>query len=217
MLAAAFVVLALVGQAGADALVADASGADTNRAIGRAASSYLTGLKTFAAAALWNRTDPVFHNYYADVTLEDQLYLLTTIATVQALDPHAVQSYYIGSWILAKNDRLDEGLAMAERGVEANPRAGILLVGLAQMRYLYTDDLEGAVEMASSALRDDTEWTDPMEEANSYLILASILRAGGRDDLAAHAEELLIRVEEEHGEELGFEDHDHDDDGVQDH
>lgn len=216
-LAAACLVVGLLGQAGADALVADASGVATNRAIGRAASSYLSGLKTFAAAALWNRMEPVFHNYYGGVALEDQRYMLTTIAAVQALDPHAVQSFYIGSWVLAQNDRLEEGIAMAERGVEANPRAGILRVGLAQMRMLMKDDLDGAVEMAERALADDTLWTDPIEQANAYLAMRAIFESAGRHDLAASADELLLRVEADHGDELDFENHDHDGDGEQDH
>lgn len=210
-------VLALGGQALADSLVPEASGADTGKAVGRAASSYLTGLRTYAAAALWNRIDPLMHNYYSGVSLNDQRYMLTTISAVQALDPHMVQSYYVGSWILARNDRLEEGLDMAERGIEANPRAGILLVGLAQMRMVLADDVSGALEIAQNALADDTQWTDPTEQVDALLIVKAMSDTAGREDIAAQAEQIVLAVEAEHWDELGLEDHDHDGDGEQDH
>lgn len=216
-LVAVCLALALVGQAAADALVADTSSVTTNRAIGRAASSYLTGLKTFAAAALWNRTDPVLHNYYANVPLDDQLYMLTTIAAVQALDPHAVQSYYIGSWILARNDRVDDGVAMARRGVEANPDAGVLWTGYAQMLLLYAEDPQGAVRAGERALDDSMQWTDPVEQVNAYAALTGVFKMGGRPDLEARARDRIVELEHEAGEALGAEDHDHDGDGVADH
>lgn len=216
-LVAVCLVMALGGQAGADALVGGASGVDTNRAIGRAASSYLTGLKTFAAAALWNRTDPLLHNYYESVPLDEQLYMLTTIAAVQALDPHAVQTYYVGAWILARNERIGDGLAMARRGVEANPDAGVLWAGYAQMLLLYSDDIREAVSAGEMALDDRMQWTDPVEQANSYAALMGVFRASGRTDLEAKARAKIVDVERVAGEALGAEDHDHDGDGVPDH
>ena len=215
--AAVCLVLALGGQAVADAQVTDASGADTNRAVGRAASAYLGGLKTFAAAVLWNRIDPVFHEYYHDIPLEEQRYMLSTIAAVTALDPHLVQPYYVGSWILVTNDRLTEGAAMAERGVERNPTSGILIMNLAQLRMLYLDDVDGAAVIAERALSPDVWWTDVVEQHNAYPILGSIFRAAGRDDLDAVVQAELIRIDEEAGDLLDDHDHDHDHDGVPDH
>jgi len=187
-------VLALGGQALADSLVPDASGAATNRAVGKAASSYLTGIKTFAAAVLWNRIDTLLDNYYSGVSLEDQRYMLTTIAVVQELDPTAVQSYYVGSWLLANNDRLDEGLAMGERGIEANPTAGVLRVSLAQLLQLNTNDMDRAVELAESALSDDMVWENGSQQATGYLIARAVFTAAGRDDLAATAQEMADAV-----------------------
>ena len=210
-------VLALAGQAMADSLVPEASGVETGRAVGRAASSYLSGIRTFAAAVLWNRVDPVFHGYYHDLPLGEQRFVLSTIAIVQALDPRMVQSYYIGPWILKDNDRLEDAIAMSERGVEANPSAGILLMNLAQLRMLYQDDLPGAVEVAERALAPDVEWTDLVEQHNAYPILGAIFRAAGRDDLDAIVQAELIRLDAEAGDLLDEEDHDHDHDGVPDH
>lgn len=216
-LSAAFLVLALAGQAGADALAVAPSGADTNRAVGRAASSYLTGLKTVLASALWNRADPIMHRYYDEQPLASQRYLVTSIDIVQRLDPHLVQSYYAGAWILIQNDRVAEGIAMSERGVEANPESGILYVNLAQLRQLYENDDEGAVEIGKKVLEREMEWTDAVEQHNAYSALAAIFRTAGRSDLATIAYAELERLDELVGDALPAEAHDHDGDGHPDH
>ncbi|MBN1193135.1 MAG: hypothetical protein JXA36_05550 [Coriobacteriia bacterium] len=209
--------LALCGQAMADGLVPDASGVDTNRAVGRAASSYLTGIKTYAAAALWNRIHPVFHNYYGGEVLSEHRYMLTTIAAVQALDPHLIFSYSVGAWILAKNDRVDEAMDMARRGVAENPDSGLLLMNLAQLSMLFDDDLPGAAEVAEVGIGDDIVWTDLVEKHDSYSIFGAIFRAAGRDDLDAIVQEELERIDEEAGALIAPDGHDHDHDGVPDH
>lgn len=215
-LVAAFLVLSLAGQAGADALVDDASGIQTNRAVGRAASSYLTGFKTMLAAALWNRADPIMHRYY-EADLSSQGYLVTSISVVQTLDPHLVHSYYSGSWILIRRDRVEEGLEMAERGVEANPDAGILWVNLAQLVQLYRNDNEAAVEAGMQVLEREMEWTDLVEKHNAYAILAAVFRQAGRSDLDARVQEEFVRMDAEVGDAIPEEGHDHDGDGVPDH
>ena len=211
--------LVLGGQAVADSAVAGTAETNQQVVIGQAASSYLTGLRTFAAAILWNRLDVLSHSYYRDASLTEQRYILSTVAVVQALDPRAVQSYYIGSWILVRNDRVADGLAMAERGVEDNPTSGILRVNLAQLRILYQDDIAGAVDLARSVLElgDDAQWADPVEEHNGLSIMGAIFRAGGREDLDAQVQAILAHVDEEAGDALDDVDHDHDGDGVPDH
>jgi tetratricopeptide (TPR) repeat protein len=210
-------VLALGGQAAADAVVADASGADTGRAVGRAASSYVTGLRTYAAALLWLRIDPLMHGYYSEVALQDMRFMLSTISAVEALDPHFIQSYYVGAWILAQNDRVDDAVAMAGRGVSENPDSGLLRVNLAQILMLHAEDLPAALEQAEQALEPATVWTDDHEKHSGYPILGAIFRAAGRDDLDAIVQEEIVRLDEALGDELEPEDHDHDGDGVPDH
>lgn len=210
-------VLALGGQALADSLVPEASGEATSQAVGQAASSYLTGIRRYAAAALWNRLDPLLHKYYVGVNLSDQRYMLSTIAAVQALDSSAVLSYDVGSWILVQNGRVDEGLAMARRGVENNPNAGLLRVDLAQLLELYGNDPEGAVEEGLVVLERDMEWTDLTEEHNAFGILGAIFRQAGRADLDARVQAELVRLDAEAGDEIPAEDHDHNQDGVPDH
>lgn len=209
------------GQALTDASAAELGRADTGELIGGTTSSYLTGLKRFAAAALWNRMDPVFHNYYPGMALDDQLYMLPTIAMVQALDPQLVQPFYIGSWMLIRNDRLEEGVAMAERGALENPDAGILYVNLAQLQMLYADDLPAAVDTGTQVLEREMWWSDFEEKYNAYPILRAIFKAAGRDDLVQRVEEELAFMDTEAPERLGSspdaQEHDHDGDGVPDH
>lgn len=209
--------VALGGQALADSLVPEASAADTNAALGRATSSYLTGVRSYAAAALWNRLDPLMHGYYGGVSLTDMRYMLSSISLIVALDPQFIQAYPVGSWILVQNDRVDDGLAMAERGVEANPHSGMMLSNAAQLEYLYGDDLPGAVETAARAIESDVVWTDLREQHTWYPILGDIFRQGGREDLDAFVQAELLRIDEEAGDELAPEEHDHDHDGVPDH
>ena len=70
---------------------------------------------------------------------------------MQALDPTLEQSYYVGSWVLVQNDRVFEGIEMAERGVRENPDSGLLITNLAQVLMLYGDDLPAAYDMADTA------------------------------------------------------------------
>lgn len=209
--------LALCGQAMADALVSDASGADTTRAIGRAANSYLTGLRTYAAAALWNRIDSLMHGYYSGVGLDDQRYMLSTIAVVQALDPTAVQAYYVGEWLLVKNGRVADGMAMARSGVDNNPQSGIVLTGYAQLLSLYGDDASQTVSMAERAIGSDIHWTDATEQLNAYAALGTVFRTAGRADLDSVVQAKMVSIESQMDPLTAPVDHDHDGDGVPDH
>lgn len=213
----ACLLLALGGQAMADALVSQASGADTNRAIGRAANSYLTGLRTFAAAALWNRIDPLMHGYYEGVPLENQRYMLSTIVAVQALDPKAAQSYYVGEWLLVRNDRVADGMAMARRGVDNNPNSGIVLVGYAQLLSLYGNDTAEMISIGQRALGDDIEWGDATEQLNGYAEVGAIFRKAGRADLDAEVQAKMVIIESQMDPSTAPVNHDHNGDGVPDH
>lgn len=219
MLAAVLLAMALGGQAMTDSLADGATGADTTEAVGRAASSYLSGLKTFGAAVLWNRLNPVFHNYYGGTSLADQRYMLSTIAIVEALDPSLVEPYYVGAWVLVQNDRVDDGLAMAIRGVAENPNSGLLNANLAQIQLLYSGDLDGALKTAETGIGPDIYWESASEQYNGYAIFRDVFAAAGRGDLHALMLTDIERLDEEieaHPEEADH-DHDHDNDGVPDH
>ncbi|MDY0341503.1 MAG: hypothetical protein RBS17_09885 [Coriobacteriia bacterium] len=215
-----FVVL-LGGQSLTDASVGEFGRTDTGQLLGGATSSYLTGIKRFVAAGLWNRMHPIFHNYYEGVGVSSQLHMLPTIAMVQMLDPQLVQPYYIGAWMLARNDRLEEAITMAEGGIYVNPDAGILYVNLAQLKYLDAHDLDGAVEVGEKVLEREMWWTDFTEEYNAYPALRAIFVAAERDDLVQVVDVKLalldIEAESGLGSDSQLHEHDHDDDGVSDH
>jgi len=212
-------VLALGGQALADSLVPEASGQETNAAVGRAASSYLTGIRRYGAALLWNRLDPIMHGYYEGAPLTEQRYMLSTIAMVEALDPGFMQSYYVGTWVLIQNDRLDDGLAMAERGVREVPTSGLLLTNLAQVQYLYAGDLEGALETATAGLDASVEWDSASDQYSGYAVFRDVFAAAGRDDLQQQTVLEIERLDAEidANPDEAANDHDHDNDGVPDH
>lgn len=186
--------IALAGQAGTDALTPNPA-LNTGAVVGKAASSYLTVFKAFAAAALWNRLEPLLHTYYVGVELKDQRYILTTMAMIEALDPHIVQAYYVAPWVLVKNGKVDDALAMAERGLAANPKSGLLLTSLAQLRWIESKDLPGAVELARRAIGDDIAWTDIPEQQQSYTTLATIFEAYGEPAVGADLRAEIARLD----------------------
>lgn len=208
-------VTALLGvQLGADSQAAHAS-RDAS-AVGRAGFAYLTGVRTFVAAVLWNRLDPIFHGYYEHLPLEEQLQMLPTMQMVIALDPQFVDSYWVAAWMLAQRGDVETGLEIARQGVENNPDSGLLRFNYAQVLYLFADDLEGAVQQADAAL-EGAQWRDYIEQHDAYAGFGAIYRAAGITDREAYIQQELVRLDELIGDALGPEAHDHDGDGVPDH
>lgn len=209
VLVVALLAFVLVGQAGADALVPVTEKPATGQAVERAGFAYLTGVRTFAAAVMWNRLDGIFHNYYGDMPLDEQIYMMPTLNMAILLDPQLIQPYYVASWILARHGELDEGLALAKRGVENNPRSGLLRVNYAQMLFLFTPDLKAAEEQAEAAL-GDVVWMDVLEQHDSYAQILPIFKKAGNDARIDHIIAKLARLDAEI-DRLGLEaEHDHD-------
>jgi len=106
--AAALVAVLVAGQALA-AISAPAGGvASTGRLIGQTGFAYLGGLRTFAAAVLWARLEPLFHGYYDDRQVKELDEFLPTMRLVQTLDPQFEQAYYNAAWILARRGKTDD-------------------------------------------------------------------------------------------------------------
>jgi hypothetical protein len=204
----------LVGQAMTDSLAPRQ--ADTGRAIGRAGFAYLTGVRTFIAAVLWNRLDPQFHEYYSGVSLSDQIYMMPTINAITTLDPQFIDAYYVAAWILTSRGQPEEGLELAALGVENNPRSGILRTSYAQILHLHAGDIDGAIAQADIALQDGT-WRNAFEQHDNYAILKSIYKAAGDTAKVDQLDAEIERIDELLGDSLPPGTHDHDGDGVADH
>ncbi len=214
--AAAFLLLALGGQAVGDRFVSAPADSPT-AAVGRASASYLTGIRRYVGAVLWVRIDPVLHGYYRDVPLENQTYMLSTIAAVEWLDPTFDQPYFVGSWILTRNDKVTEGLDMARRGTERVPDSGTLHMSYAQMLLVLNNDVPGAIAEAKLAIEPGMRWTDDIEKINGYAAIEQMFRQAGETALAAQVALEIDRLDAAMGNAAPTDVHDHDGDGTPDH
>jgi len=211
------VVTVLIGQSLTDMSAATIGESGTGEVLGRASFAYLSGLRVFVAQVLWNRIDPLLHEYYSDVPLRKQIYMLTTFNAITMLDPQFEQPYYVGPWILAQEGEVDEALDLAAQGVENNPDSGLLRASYAQMILLFGDDLELAVEQADIAAGDSVAWADKIEQHDAYGVLRFVYSKAG---LETKADGLLHEIEvldAQIGDQLPEEAHDHDGDGKSDH
>lgn len=213
------VVMALVALLLAGQFIADRQSlaiARDSAALGRAGFAYLTGVRTFIAAVLWNRLDPIFHDYYEGLPLAEQTQMLPTIQAVIALDPQFVDAYYVAAWILAQRGDAETGLDIARQGVENNPRSGILRMNYAQILYLFERDTSAAVEQVDAAIAYG-EWRDSVEQHDAYAVFGAIYRSAGMTEREAFILDELVRLREIIGDALPEGAHDHDGDGVPDH
>jgi len=215
-LAAAVLILTIVAaQALGVATAPTGQTASTAQVLGRAGYAYLGGLRTFAAAVLWNRIEPQFHGYYGHVPLSKQTYMLPTLRLVVALDPQFTQAYYISSFMVYQRSP-EQGIALAREGAAKNPSSGIMHANLAQLLFIAdkVDNREEILRNVALGLQRDAVWLDESQEYEGLAIMMQALNAlGERQD--AHAVEVRLERMRSGGADLG--DHDHDQDGEQDH
>jgi len=216
LLVVALVSVLLAGQWAASAMAPATGVASTGRVLGRTGFAYLGGIRTFVAAALWNRLDPQFHEYYRGRQLADLDFMIPTMRLVVALDPQFTQAYQVSSFIIFKKVDEAAGIEIAREGVARNPHSGAMRSNLAQLLLLH-DPVEARDEILSnirSGLAPDTVWTTDAEE---YEGLATMRAASVVLDDQQRVSSIKQRLDElkEHGASVG--DHDHDHDGRQDH
>jgi hypothetical protein len=209
-LAACFLALAVIGQAAGEAVFPQTERTTTTRIVARAGWSYLGGLRTFAAAVMWNRIEPIFHAYYRDVPLDEQRYMLPWVALVTTLDPTLLDPWYVGSWIVARNGKVEEGIALARKGMEANPQSGLLTASYAQMLHLFRRDPKAALPYARAVLRPGMTFRSLEEQFECYAFVRDILRANGlageADAVEAKMRKIGARIDA--GEDAANEHHD---------
>ncbi|TLM97322.1 MAG: hypothetical protein FDZ75_04765 [Actinobacteria bacterium] len=180
LLVALFLVVIVVGQATASA-TAPSTFSATGRTIGAVGFSYLTGLRTFVAATLWNRIEPLFHTYYENIPFERQRFMMPTLRMVTWLDPQFVQAYSIASWVLFKSNKPATGIAIARDGLAHNPDSGLAHAALAQLLFIEGFDKHRAELIALSRRIASSEvvWTDDEDEFEGLAVARDIFIKSG--------------------------------------
>jgi len=181
LVALALVIVLLAGQALAASSAPVGSVASTGRVIGQTGFAYLGGLRTFAAAVLWNRLEPIFHGYYGGRDLSRLPEFLPTMRLVQTLDPQFEQVYYNAAWFLYRRGRMDEALKIAREGIANNPRSGLLHANYVQM--LMIDDkvgnLETAYKSAVFGVGPNAIWMSADDQFEGYGIFRTVFKLKG--------------------------------------
>jgi hypothetical protein len=154
--------------------------ASTGRIIGQTGFAYLGGLRTFAAAVIWNRLDPIFDGYYQSFDKSFQVFL-PEVHLVQVLDPQFQSPYYVTSYWLLKSGRGKDGVALAELGFKNNPNAGLMYATLDQLLFL---DAKGKVsprmlELARVGVSDKVTWLNSDDQYEGYGIFGEIMKKAG--------------------------------------
>lgn len=104
----------------------------------------LGGLRSVAAAYVWIKVDRLHDNYYGALTeKEDELIPLYHLTTW--LDPHIVDAYYVGSYLLYKINRPDEGWRFALEGLKMNPDSSEMELNVGQLALFYRKDYKTAI------------------------------------------------------------------------
>ncbi len=216
----ALLLVVVVAQNAAASLAPTGTSAQTGRMIGRAGFAYLSGIRTFAAAVLWNRLDPQFDAYYHDKQLSENTQLLPAFRLIQALDPQFIQPYYDGAWIIARHGDRKTAFDLAREGIAENPESGLLRSSYIQLMFL--DDKERhrdeAVAQADAGTNESMFWNDDAEKLEGYAVFAAAYRVAGLRDKADAARAVVTSLAGAAAEEsIGGAGHDHDGDGTPDH
>lgn len=207
LLAAVLLLVVLVGgQALATASAPPGGVASTGRVIGQTSFAYLGGLRTFAAAVLWSRLDPLFDSYYAGRPIDELVEFLPSMRLVQLLDPQFEQAYYNASFILARRDRMDNALELAREGIRKNPQAGLMLANYAQLLLIQDKktNLREMLELARQGVRPETRWANVDDQFEGYGIFRTVFDLAGDKQMSA----ALLKAQEtlrQEGAGLGVE------------
>ncbi len=196
----AIVVLALLavlgGQALADVVAPSVpNGALTGQALGRAGFAYLTGLRQFGAAFLWNRLESQMHDYYGGVGLGRMTFMLPSIKAIVTLDPQFVEAYYVAPEILIESGRLQAGLDLAKEGADNNPKSGIALTSYSELLLTRAKDATAAFPYAERAMASGIVWRTDEEEWDAMAVLRAVFTKNGQPGMAAEAQAIMDAID----------------------
>ncbi len=187
-IAVALLLVVLIGGQALAATTAPPGGvASTGRIIGQTSFAYLGGLRTFAAAVLWNRLDPLFDGYYHDRNVDEIVMFLPTMRLVQILDPQFEQSYYNSSFIVSRQGKMDEALDIAREGVKNNPGRGLMLANYAQLLMIQDKkaNLPELVRLAEQGVKPETQWANIDDQFEGYGIFRTVFGLAGNQQMVA--------------------------------
>lgn len=191
--------------------------ADATKALGQAGFAYLGGLRVYAAAVLWNRLEPQFHQYYDGLGLGELKFLLPTVRLVQLLDPQFEQAYYNAAYIVQEAGDEKQALEIAREGVANNPNSALMAANLVQI--LYIQDEEGnKAEYYAEAKRGvsrDMKFANTEDAYEAFAIFRTAFRLAGDEPRAQAVNKVLEKLKESGAGDA--EAHDHDGDGEADH
>lgn len=206
----------LAFQAAASATAPPGGIASTGRVIGQTGFAYIGGIRTFAAAVIWNRLQPLFHSYYKGQSLSQMTWALPAMNVVQILDPQFLQAYYEASYNVYRMGKKEDAFRIARQGVENNPQSGFMRANLVQL--LLIDDakanLPEMIEHADAGMGKDAYWSNTTDLYEGLAIFRAAYRLS---EQTQKADAIQTRLDELREGGVGVGDHDHDGDGEQDH
>lgn len=194
--ALALVIVLFAGQA-LSAASAPAGGiASTGRVMGQTGFAYLGGLRTFAAAVLWNRLEPLFHGYYAGREVSQLKEFLPTMRLVQALDPQFEQAYYNAAWIVAKRGSIEDAVAVSAEGIANNPDSGLLHANYVQILMMQDrkKNLDKAYKSAVFGIGPKARWASADDQYEGYAIFRTVFKLKGDTATVAKINAVLAQL-----------------------
>jgi len=201
----------IAGQALAAVSAPSGGVASTGRLIGQTGFAYLGGLRTFAAAVLWARLEPLFHGYYDSGQVKELDEFLPTMRLVQTLDPQFEQAYYNAAWILARRGNMDEALTIAREGIANNPSSGLLRANYVEL--LLLDDtsthLDEALANAVFGLSSDARWANYDDQFEGYAVFRTVYALRGDQPQVDRINAVLDKMDADGVVSVQDEDHDH--------
>jgi tetratricopeptide (TPR) repeat protein len=200
VLAALLLVVAILGAQTLAAVSAPAGAtASTGAMLGQTGFEYLGGLRKFAAAALWNRLEPQFHEYGQGKSIDQRVEFLPTMRLVQILDPQFEQSYYVSAFVLARRGRMLQALEIARAGIAHNPKSGLMRANYVQLLLIQDKfkNLPEALKQARVGTQADTLWASGDDQFEGYGIFRAAFKlaadAAAVDRMNAAQEALRAR------------------------
>jgi hypothetical protein len=178
----------------------------TGQAVGRAGFAYLTGLRKFGAALLWNRLEPQMHKYYRE-GLQNLTFMLPSIKAIVTLDPQFIDAYYVAPAILIEYAKktgttpaeaasdLKAGLALAKEGAVNNPKSGLLLTSYAQLVWTDGKDLKAALPYAVASLAPDIVWRTDEEQWDQFALMRDLFQKAGDTVREAQVKAVMAAID----------------------